>query len=546
MGSFTQFQDGTGTTFFDATAIGYDEYVGTYTTANTGAAYLPKTYVTTLTYPWALCDTVEGVLDHNESNTNTFPLTYVWILENYTDSSAATTYPYTTGSLAASVSGGGSNSYFRTATPSAYGSFTIVPAGHTGKVQGLSSATSATLGISKSSTSRSDSTTYDGGSYVTYATFRIDFTPAGYQLAPLSQRVDYTDRSYQSERKTTTASESGWLMETFANVYQGGGQSFLYSTNAPMFALRNSSGGYDYFNGLTLSNMEVSTSSTGRIVTTESTTRSYQVFTVVGNGEFISQYTTGSTTTGVSTSYVVPSFVSGGIQAYQQNLSPHPLSDQRSGELDTRMLLYGSPRDGVFDTTFFDVPLLSSGISLLYPQATPTSFGIDAFYFSQEFGYYALSSNSVTMYGQTTTRATGTETETYITQTSVSEQIAINSCSFSSLGAFSSGVSGVSTGTWEMTYSGLLGVTSYTTGSSSSSSSSSYFAGISSTAIPTSVDIGYIFNLEGTRNNYVPTTFTNSTFKTTTMSIGDSNPDAYVVWGTQNLIAELNGLKGAF
>jgi hypothetical protein len=510
MGSFTQYQDGTGTTFFDTTAIAYDYYGGIYTIPNTGVADIRGTYVTTLNYPWALCDTVEGVLDYNESNTNTFPLTYVWIEENYTDSSAATTYPYTSGSLAASVSGGGSNSYAPTATPSAYGSFTIVPAGHTGKVQGLSSATSATLGISKSSVSRSESGPFD----------------------------------------PFTASTSEWLMPTFANVYQGGGQSFLYSTYAPMFALRNSSGGYDFFNGFTFSNMEASTSSTDRyeytntIGSTESTTRSYQVFTTIGNGEIISPYTTGSTTTGVSTSYVVPSFVAAGIQAYQQNLYPHPLSDQRSGELDTRMLLWGSPRENVFNTTFFDAPLLSAGISLLYPQVTPTSYGNNAFYFSQEFGYYALSNNSVTMYGQATTQGTGTATETYLTQTSLSQQISINSCTFSSLGAFSSGVSGVSTGTWEMTYSGLLGVTSYTTGSASASSSSSYFAGISSTAIPATREFYPLIPLG--QANPIPTTFTNFTFKTTTMSMGDSNPNAYVVWGTQGLVAELNGLQGAF
>jgi hypothetical protein len=545
MGSFTQYQDGTGTTFFDTTIIEYGYDWQSYTIPNTGAAYIRGTYVTTLTYPWALCDTVEGVLDSNESNTATFPLTYVWVDVDYTNTADITTYPYTTGSLAASVSGTSAAPYSQpTQTPSAYGSFTIVPAGHTGKVQGLSSATSATLEISKSSTSRSESATYDGGSYVTYATFRIDFTPAGYQLAPLSQRVDYTDRSYQSERKTTTVSESGWLIPTFANVYQGGGQSFLYSTYAPMFALRNSSGGYDFFNGFTFSNMEASTSSTDRIVTTESTTRSYQVFTTIGNGGIISPYTTGSTTTGVSTSYVVPSFVAAGIQAYQQNLYPHPLSDQRSGELDTRMLLWGSPRENALNTTFFDAPLLSAGISLLYPQATPTSFGTEAFYFSQEYGYYALSSNSVTMYGQTTTQGTGTATQTYLTQTSVSEEIAINSCSFSSLGAFSSGVSGVSRGTWEMTYSGLLGVTSYTTGSASASSSSSYFAGISSTAIPATREFYPL--IPGGQANPVPTTFTNFTFKTTTMTVGDSNPNAYIVWGTQGLVAELNGLQGAF
>lgn len=412
----------------------------------------------------------------------------------------------------------------------AFGSFTIAPAGYTGKADGLSSATSSVLGISTSSTSY------------------------GYDVPP---------------DLTATSSSSSYLEPTFAQVYQGGAQVYTRTTEGTYFAVPNSTNGFDYFNSFGVNGLLVG--STTAAVTIGTSTVAVDPPFWTGTYKGLSN---------ITTSAIVPISVPAGTNIIEFNshlLLPATqipegidVSEARRNDMDARELFVFRANNDHYYSTFMDAPLLGQNIPVLIPHER-TSYGYFSTYpiYTVPFGEYALNSNSMTFYSPTTTIGVGSDSSnTYSTQNSVSYIINSNACNSSAYTTFISTDRGMTTGTLEIAFGGLLGVTSYTTGLYPASSSASYFNGMeANTALAWQIygdgEGNAYYEVTGTIDRWAGDyAFGDLAFgaifnfnldwpyksfpKTAKLTIGSPNSDAYVVWGTQNLIAEFNGVLGAF
>jgi hypothetical protein len=413
--------------------------------------------------------------------------------------------------------------------PTAFGSFTVLPAGYNGRIDDLSSATSAELGISTSS-------------------------------VPFGSTTEYAQ-------------------PTFAFPYAGGAQGYTCTTQGTYFAIPNSTNGFDYFNSFGVNGMLV-----------ESTTSEVRMGTSTSAVPYVSYYADSTTFYTTPASYNGISYITSQVtvpksQPYETNLIGFgnaqifpatqipegiDVSDVRRNDMDARELFGFGPNFEYFYSTFMDAPLLGQNIPALIPHER-TSYGYFSTYpiYTVPFGEYALNSNSMTFYSPTTTIGSGSDSSnTYSTQNSVSYIINSNACNSSTYSTFISTYQGMTTGTLEISFGGFLGVTSYTTGLSPASSSTSYalstqtntalrweFFIIGTDLIPfvvgtySSWEGDYVFGDRafGDDNAYGYANFRTSKFPVTSqIVIGTPDSNAYVVWGTQGFIAEFNGVLGAF
>jgi hypothetical protein len=435
----------------------------------------------------------------------------------------SSSYSFISGSVVYYQTGTTTRDDYDPAPPTAYGTFTILPASYAGDINVLSSANSAALGISTSSVS--------------------------YLLPP-----------------NETESSTSYVQPTFAYPYQGGAQVYTCTTEGTYFAVPNETNGFDYFNSFGVNGLLV-----------ESTTAEVSIGTSTVQGNFFFDTGTYRNISYITSQVTVPK-----SQRYETNLIgfstaqifpatqiPQGInsSEARRNDMDARELFGFAPNFEVFYSTFMDAPLLGQNIPVLIPHEK-TSYGYFSRYpiYTVPFGEYALNSNSMTFYSPTTTIGSGTDSSnTYSTQNSVSYIINSNACNSSTYTTFVSTDRGMTTGTLNVSFGGLLGVTSYTR-SNSSSSSTSYFNGMeSSTGIYWQYYVdpaGGVFVVpNGTTNSWgFDYAFGGVAFgyggpaidqfrsfpKTSQITIGSPNSNAYVVWGTQNLVAEFNGLVGAF
>lgn len=493
-----------------------------------------STYVNTFSSSGAYYDSDAGtqtVLFEIPNTSNSFWFGFNTEVTSYfysNDTNSSHSYSFITGEKVYSQTGPYLDPY---STPrTAFGRFTIAPAGYTGKIDGLSSTTSSVLGISTSSTSD------------------------GYYVPP---------------DLTATASFSFYLEPTFAQVYQGGAQVYTRTTEGTYFAVPNSTDGFDYFNSFGVNGLLVG--STTAAVTTGTSTVAVDPPLWTGTYKGLSN---------ITTSAIVPISVPFGTNIIEFNshlLLPATqipegidVSEVRRNDMDARELFVFRANDDHYYSTFMDTPLLGQNIPVLIPHER-TSYGYFSTYpiYTVPFGEYALNSNSMTFYSPTTTIGSGSDSSnTYSTQNSASYIINSNACNSSAYTTFISTDQGMTTGTLEIAFGGLLGVTSYTTGSSPASSSASYFNGMeANTALAWQIygdsDGKVFYEVVGTIdrwdgdyafgdlafgaifNFYLDWPY-KSFPKTAKLTIGSPNSNAYVVWGTQNLIAEFNGLLGAF
>jgi len=444
------------------------------------------------------------------------------------DTNLSSSYSFISGAVGYSQTGTTTRSDYDPAPPTAYGTFTILPAGYAGDINVLNSANSAALGISTSSES------YE------------------YLVPP-----DFT----------TTVSSSYYVQPTFAQPYQGGAQVYTCTTEGTYFAIPNSTNGFNYFNSFGVNNLLVE-STTAEVIIGTSTVRVnpfYWTGTYKGLSNITSQVTVPKS---IRFETNIIEFNSHLLISAVQIPEGIDVSAVRRNDMDTRELfVFGANYDHYY-STFMDAPLLRQNIPVLIPHER-TSYGYFSTYpiYTVPFGEYALNRNSMTFYSPTTTRGTGSDSSNiYSTQNSVSYTIDSNHCNSSTYSTFISTDQGMTTGTLEISYGGLLGVTSYTTGLFPASSSASYFNGMeANTALvwqlfsgPDGVYDEVIGTTNGWAGDYVfgGVAFGNTNIvqnwpyksfpKTAKLTIGSPNSDAYVVWGTQNLIAEFNGLVGAF
>jgi hypothetical protein len=455
------------------------------------------------------------------------------------DTNSPFSYSFISGGKAYSQTGPFLEPY---STPlTAFGSFTIVPAGYTGKVDGLSSGTSTVLGISTASES------------------------FGYYVPP-----DFT----------ATASSSRYVEPTRAFPYQGGAQVYTCTTEGTYFAVPNSTNGFDYFNSFGVNGLLVeSTTSEVRMGTgtslvpyTSYYADSTTFYTTPASFNGLS-YITSQVTTPLSERFDTNGFVFGNHVIAPATQIPQGIdfSAVRRNDMDAREIFGFGPNIEYYYSTFMDAPLLGQNIPVLIPHER-TSYGYFSTYpiYTVPFGEYALNSNSMTFYSPTTTIGSGSDSSnTYSTQNSASYIINSNACNSSTYSTFISTDRGITTGTLEISFGGFLGVTSYTTGLSPASSSTSYALSTqTNTALRweffivgsdllapfvvgtySSWEGDYVFGDRafGDDNAYGYANFRTSKFPVTSqITIGTPNSNAYVVWGTQGFIAELNGVLGAF
>jgi len=419
--------------------------------------------------------------------------------------------------------------------PTAFGSFTIVPAEYTGNVNGLSSATSTVLGISTS------------------------FTSYGYYVPP-----DYT----------TTASATTYVEPTFAQIYQGGAQVYTCTTEGTYFAVPNETNGFDYFNSFGVNSLSVESTTAAVIIGTSTVQVPYTylyadpTFTTFYNG-----------LSNITSQVTVPKsirFETNIIEFNSHLLLPAAqipegidVSEARRNDMDSRELFVFRANYDHYYSTFMDAPFLRQNIPVLMPHER-TSYGLFSTYpiYTVPFGEYALNSNSMTFYDPTTTIGSGSDSSnTYSTRNSASYIINSNSSNSSAYTTFVSTDRGMTTGTLNISFGGLLGVTSYTTGLFPASSSASYFNGMEANTALSWEIVGdsngnifyyvagtinrwagdYVFGdvAFGANNQYLAHPY-KSFPKTANLTIGSPNSDVYVAWGTQNLVAEFNGVLGAF
>jgi hypothetical protein len=409
--------------------------------------------------------------------------------------------------------------------PTVFGSFTVVPAGYTGKANGLSSATSTVLSISTSSTSSTSSISYSLGS--------------------------------------TTVSSSTYV---HALPYQGGAQVYTCTTEGTYFAVPNETSGFDYFNSFEVNGLSV-----------ESTTAEVIIGTSTQTGNFYDNTGTYRNISYITSEVSVPKSVKYDTDYIEFNTNlltpvvqiPQGInsSEARRNDMDAREIFLFYANNDRYYSTLMDVPLLGQNIPVLIPHEK-TSYGYFSTYpiYTVPFGEYALNSNSMTFYSPTTTIGEGTDSSnTYSTHNSASYIINSVACNSSTYTTFVSTDRGMTTGTLNISFGGLLGVTSYTTGLSFASASTSYFNGMeANTGVhwePTVSPDGFGYIVSGTTDSWgFDYAFGGVAFgyggpaidqfrsfpKTSQIIIGTTNSDAYVVWGTQNLVAEFNGLVGAF
>ena len=413
--------------------------------------------------------------------------------------------------------------------PTAYGTFTILPAGYTGEIDGLSSTTSAVLGISTSSVSFGSTTEY--------------------------------------------------AEPTFAFPYAGGAQAYTRTTEGTYFAIPDGTSGFDYFNSFGVNGLLVeSTTSEVRMGTGTSVVTYASIYadsttsyTTPASFKGLS-YITSQATTPLSQRFDTNGFVFGNHVIAPATQIPEGIdaSEARRNDMDAREVFGFGPNPEYYYSTFMDAPLLGQNIPVLIPHER-TSYGYFSTYpiYTVPFGEYALNSNSMTFYSPTTTIGSGSDSSnTYSTQNSASYIINSNACNSSTYSTFISTDQGMTTGTLGISFGGFLGVTSYTTGSSPASSSTSYalstqtntalhweFFIIGTDLFPfvvgtrSSWEGDYVFGDRafGDDNPYGYAFFRTSKFPITSqITIGSPNSDAYVVWGTQGFIAEFNSLGGAF
>ena len=449
----------------------------------------------------------------------------------------SSSYSFVSGSVVYSQTGTTTRSDYDPAPPTAYGTFTILPASYAGDINVLSSANSAALGISTSS--------------VSYA-----------YLLPTAF--------------TATASSSSYVQPTFAFPYQGGAQVYTCTTEGTYFAVPNSTNGFDYFNSFGVNGLLVESTTTEVSIGTSTVQVPYTSY----YADSTTSYTTTASFNGLS--YITSQVTVPKSQRYETNIiefNSHFLlpatqipeginsSEARRNDMDARELFGFTPNFEVFYSTFMDAPLLGQNIPVLIPHEK-TSYGYFSTYpiYTVPFGEYALNSNSMTFYSPTTTIGEGTDSSnTYSTQNSSSYIINSGACNSSTYTTFVSTDRGMTTGTLNISFGGLLGVTSYTTGLSFASASTSYFNGMeANTGVhwePTVSPDGFGYIVSGTTDSWgFDYAFGGVAFgyggpaidqfrsfpKTSQITIGSPNSNAYVVWGTQNLIAEFNGLVGAF